>query len=473
MDYEEKRDVGLIGLAVMGENLALNMESKGYKVAVYNRTAARVDNFINGRAKGKDITGCYSIEELITCLASPRKVILMVKAGKPVDDLIEQLIPYLDEGDIIIDGGNSHFCDTERRTKEIEARGLRFIGTGISGGEEGALKGPSIMPGGSYSAWSHVKDIFQSIAAKAGKDNAPCCDWIGRGGAGHYVKMVHNGIEYSDMELISEAYFLLKNLMYKGPEEMADIFEQWNKGPLNSYLIEITVDILRKKDPETGNFLVEMILDKARQKGTGMWTSQSALELGVPVPDIASAVFSRYLSSMKDERKVASKGLSGPDLRCVSSKKGLLEAIRDALYASKIVSYAQGFSLLKRASSEYGWEIDLSKVALMWRGGCIIRAALLDDISDAFTQNPDLSNILIAPKFSETLKGLQSTWRHAVTEAIKQGIPVPGLCSALSYYDGYRSANLPANLIQAQRDYFGAHTYERVDRAGICHTKWV
>ncbi len=467
-------DIGLIGLAVMGENLVLNMESRGYTVAVYNRTTSKVDELLAGRAKGKKFIGTHSIAEFAASLKTPRKLMCMVKAGPAVDDLIEQLIPHLDKGDIIIDGGNSFFPDTIRRTQYLESKGFRFLGVGVSGGEEGALKGPSIMPGGSVSAWPELKSIFQAIAAKVGPNNdIPCCDWVGNDGAGHYVKMVHNGIEYGDMQLICEAYAMMKNLLGMTPPEMSEVFAKWNKGPLDSYLIEITRDILAKKDAETGKWLVDVILDKAGQKGTGKWTSQNALDLGIPIPVMMEAVVARSLSALKDQRVAASKQIAAPALRKPENKEKFLQAIHDALYASKIMSYAQGFQLLRAAAEEYKWDLNYGSVALLWRGGCIIRAQFLQEIKQAFDQEPGLMNLVLAPYFQKVLKGGEANWRWAVSEAVLSGIAVPAFTSALSYYDGYRSADLPANLLQAQRDYFGAHTYERIDKPGVFHTEWL
>jgi len=467
-----KADIGLIGLAVMGENLAMNMESKGFTVAVFNRTVEKVSAFIEGRAKGKNIIGTYSVEELVNSLKKPRKIMLMVKAGKPVDDFIELLIPYLDKGDIIIDGGNSHFPDTIRRTKYLEEKGLLYIGTGVSGGEEGALKGPSLMPGGSPEAWLHVKDIFQAIAAKV-EDGTPCCDWVGENGAGHFVKMVHNGIEYGDMQLICEAYHLMKDLLGMTADEMHEVFREWNEGELNSYLIEITRDILAYKD-EDGEPLIDKILDTAGQKGTGKWTAIAALDEGIPLTLIGEAVFARCLSAMKDERVTASKVLSGPTPKYTGDRNAMIEDIRKALYASKIVSYAQGFTLMRAAAKTYGWNLNYGGIAMMWRGGCIIRSRFLGKIKEAFDRNPDLTNLLLDPFFREKVENAQDSWRRVVSAAVMNGIPVPAFASALCYYDGYRSERLPANLLQAQRDYFGAHTYERVDRprGEYFHTNW-
>ncbi len=467
-----KADIGLIGLAVMGENLVMNMESKGFTVAVYNRTTEKVTNFIEGRAKGKNIIGTYSIQELVDNLKKPRRVMLMVKAGKPVDDFIDMIIPYLEPGDIIIDGGNSHFPDTIRRTKYVEEKGLLYIGTGVSGGEEGALKGPSMMPGGSPAAWPHVKDIFQSICAKA-PDGSPCCDWVGENGAGHFVKMVHNGIEYGDMQLICEAYHLMRDLLGMSADEMHQVFAEWNEGELNSYLIEITRDILAVKD-EDGQPLVDKILDTAGQKGTGKWTGIAALDEGVPLTLIGEAVFSRCLSAMKDERVAASKVFSGPKPKYEGDRKAFIDDIRKALYASKIVSYAQGYILMRSAAKTYGWNLNYGGIALMWRGGCIIRSVFLGKIKEAFDKNPELTNLLLDPFFKENIEAAQESWRRVCSTALLNGIPIPAFTSALCYFDGYRSEKLPANLLQAQRDYFGAHTYERVDRnrGEYFHTNW-
>ncbi len=467
-----KADIGLIGLAVMGENLVMNMESKGYTVAVFNRTVSKVTKFVEGRAKGKNIIGTQSLEELVANLKKPRKVMLMVKAGKPVDDFIELLIPHLEPGDIIIDGGNSHFPDTIRRTKYVEDKGLLYIGTGVSGGEEGALRGPSLMPGGSPAAWPHVKPIFQSIAAKV-EDGSPCCDWVGEDGAGHFVKMVHNGIEYGDMQLICEAYHLMKDLLGMTPDEMHEVFKEWNEGELNSYLIEITRDILLQKD-EDGAPLVDKILDTAGQKGTGKWTGITALDEGIPLTLIGEAVFSRCLSAMKEERVAASKILQGPKPNFNGDKKAFIEDIRKALYASKIVSYAQGYTLMRSAAKTYGWHLNYGGIALMWRGGCIIRSTFLGKIKEAFDKNPELPNLLLDPFFKEKVESCQDGWRKVCATALTNGLPVPAFTTALCYYDGYRCERLPANLLQAQRDYFGAHTYERVDkpRGEFFHTNW-
>jgi len=469
---KEKADIGLIGLAVMGENLVLNMENNGYTVAVYNRTVEKVEKFVNGRGKGKNFIGATSVEEFVAALERPRKVMLLVKAGKPVDDFIEMLLPHLEAGDIIIDGGNSHYPDTIRRTKYVEEKGLLFIGTGVSGGEEGALKGPSIMPGGSDAAWPHVKEIFQSISAKV-EDGSPCCDWVGSDGAGHFVKMVHNGIEYGDMQLISEAYFLMKNLLGMDADEMHDVFREWNEGELDSYLIEITRDILGFRD-EDGEPLLEKILDTAGQKGTGKWTGISALDLGIPLTLIGESVFARCLSALKDERVKAAKVLSGPAIDFKGDKATFIEYIRQALFASKIVSYAQGFTLLKEAAKEYNWNLNYGDIALMWRGGCIIRSAFLGDIKAAFDADNDLSNLLLNDFFKEKVEASQQGWRKVCAVALENGIPIPAFTSALCYFDGYRTERLPANMLQAQRDYFGAHTYERLDkpRGEFFHTNW-
>ena len=468
-----KADIGIVGLAVMGENLILNMESKGFTVACYNRTVSKVDRFLSGRAKGKKIVGAHSIEELVDALARPRKVMLMVKAGQPVDDFIELLLPHLQEGDIIIDGGNSFYGDTIRRTHHVQSKGLLYIGTGVSGGEEGALLGPSIMPGGSVEAWPHVKPIFQAIAAKVA-DGTPCCDWVGSDGAGHYVKMVHNGIEYGDMQMIAEAYFLMKHLLGMSPMEMHGVFREWNEGELNSYLIEITADILAHVDDETGKPMVDLILDTAGQKGTGKWTSQSALDMGTPAPTVAEAVFARFMSAVKAERVAASKVLEGPEPAFDGDRAMLIEEIRQALYASKICSYAQGFQLMRAAAEEHGWDLDFGGIALIWREGCIIRAQFLERIKEAYDEDAGLANLLLAPYFKAAIDRSQTAWRRVVAVAAQNGIPVPAFGSALAYYDSYRNARLPANILQAQRDYFGAHTYERVDkpRGEFFHTDW-
>jgi len=465
-------DIGLIGLAVMGENLVMNMENKGHSIAVYNRSSYKVKNFVEGRAKGKNIIGTYSIEELVTNLKKPRKVMIMVKAGKSVDDLIEQLIPFLEKGDIIIDGGNSYFKDTIRRNKYVEEKGFLYIGAGISGGEEGALKGPSIMPGGSLEAWPFVKPIFKAIAAKV-DDSGICCNWIGSGGAGHYVKMVHNGIEYGDMQLICEAYQLMRDLLKMTPEEMHQAFKSFNEGDLNSYLIEITSDILKFKD-EDNEVLLDKILDSAGQKGTGKWTSISALDEGNPLTLISEAVFARCLSAMKDERVEASKVILGPKAKFNGDKKAFLKDIENALYAAKIVSYTQGYSLMMAAAKTYDWKLNFGEIALMWRGGCIIRSSFLGKIKEAYDKNPQLKNLLLDPFFHGKVQEAQAGFRRVVSAAVLNGIPIPTLSAALSYFDSYRCKNLPANLLQAQRDYFGAHTYERVDkeRGEFFHTNW-
>lgn len=467
-----KSDIGLIGLAVMGENLVLNMESKGFQVTVYNRTVQKVDDFLAGRAKGKKIIGAHSIEELVKSLKRPRKIMIMVKAGGAVDEMINTLIPYLEKGDIIIDGGNTHFPDTNRRTAYVESKGLLYIGTGVSGGEEGALIGPSIMPGGSKAAWPEVKPIFQAIAAKV-DDGTPCCDWVGENGAGHFVKMVHNGIEYGDMQLICEAYQIMRDLLKMTADEMHLVFKEWNKGDLDSYLIEITRDILAFRDTD-GKPLVEKILDTAGQKGTGKWTAVAALDQGIPLTLIGEAVFARCLSAVKEERVKASKILHGPDPVFSTDKKVFIDNLKDALYASKIVSYAQGYSLMRAAASEYNWDLNYGGIALMWRGGCIIRSAFLGKIKEAFVINPAITNLLIDPFFSEEVDKAQKGWRNVVAASATNGIPVPAISSALGYFDGYRCEKLPQNLLQAQRDYFGAHTYERTDkpRGEFFHTNW-
>ncbi len=465
-------DLGLIGLAVMGENLVLNMEDHGFRVAVFNRTTSKVDEFL-ARNPGRRLHGAHSIAELCSLLSKPRKVMLMVKAGAPVDEFIQSLVPHLERGDVIIDGGNSHFPDTIRRTRDLEAKGFLFIGTGVSGGEEGARHGPSIMPGGSYAAWPLVKPVFQAIAAKVGRDNTPCCDWVGSDGAGHYVKMVHNGIEYGDMQLICEAYFLMKHSLGMSAAEMHEVFAEWNRGELDSYLIEITRDILAKHDDLTGAPLVDKILDKAGQKGTGIWTSQSALTLGVPAPTIVSAVLARAISAIKGERVEASKSLRGPDSKHRGDRSQFLRAIHDALYSSKICSYAQGYALIAAAAAEYKWDLNFGSIALLWRGGCIIRARFLERIKDAFDRNQKLKNLLLDPFFKDVIDRNQENWRLVVSQAVQLGVPAPAFSSALAYYDSYRRDTLPANLLQAQRDYFGAHTYERIDREGIFHTEWL
>jgi 6-phosphogluconate dehydrogenase len=466
-------DIGLIGLAVMGENLVLNMESHGFSVAVFNRTTSKVDNFINGRAKGKNIKGTHSIEELIKSLKRPRKVMIMVKAGKPVDDNIEQIITFLEKGDIIIDGGNSYFPDTIRRTKYVEEKSFLYVGTGVSGGEEGALRGPSIMPGGSNEAWPYVKPIFQSIAAKVA-DGTPCCEWVGSDGAGHFVKMVHNGIEYGDMQMIAESYAIMNRVLGLSPDQMQPIYTEWNKGELDSYLIQITADIMGKKDDETGKPMLDIILDTAGQKGTGRWTSQEALNLGVPAPTVVQAVMARAISFIREERMAASKILPEPKAKFKGNHKEFVEMVRQALYASKICSYAQGFQIMRTAAKDYEWDLNYGSIALMWREGCIIRAQFLGKIKQSFDKNPNLPNLLMDDYFRSAIEKSQVSWRKVVATAVEVGIPVPAFSSALAYYDSYRSERLPANLLQAQRDYFGAHTYERVDkpRGEFFHTNW-
>ncbi|GGA66238.1 6-phosphogluconate dehydrogenase, decarboxylating [Edaphobacter acidisoli] len=466
-------DIGLIGLAVMGQNLVLNMNDHGYKVAVYNRTTSKVDDFINNEAKGTKVVGTHSAQELCASLKTPRRVMLMVKAGDVVDQTIEHVLPYLEKGDILIDGGNSLYTDTNRRTKALAEKGILFVGTGVSGGEEGARFGPSIMPGGNKAAWPHVKEIFQAIAAKV-EDGTPCCDWVGEDGAGHYVKMVHNGIEYGDMQLIGEAYQLLKDGLGLGADELAGIFAEWNKGELDSFLIEITAEIFAKKD-EDGKPLVDKILDTAGQKGTGKWTAISALDLGQPVTLIGESVFARCLSALKDERVAASKVLEGPaKTKTVADKKEFIEDVRRALYCSKVISYAQGYMLLRAAEKEMGWNLNMGGIALMWRGGCIIRSVFLGNIKAAYDKNPQLSNLLLDSFFSGALNKYHQSWRKALVHAVEIGVPTPAFSTALAFYDGYRTDRLPANLLQAQRDFFGAHTYERVDkpRGEFFHTNW-
>ena len=474
-------DFGLIGLAVMGENLALNIESRGYKVAVFNRTTEKVDDLINGRAKGKNFIGCHSIEELVKKVKKPRKIMMMVKAGQPVDDLIEQLLPHLTKGDVLIDGGNEHYTNTERRTQYVESKKLLYVGTGVSGGEEGALKGPSLMPGGSEKAWPLVKEIFQSIAAKVGPNNdIPCCEWVGPRGAGHYVKMVHNGIEYGDMQLICEAYLMLKEGGGLSNDELYDVFDEWNRGELQSYLIEITRDIFSAKDDQGGkDYLVDKILDVAGAKGTGKWMSQLALDLGVPSTMVTEAVYARALSAMKQARVNSSKVLKGPTPFSsgvnIHDRKSFIEAVRQALYASKICSYAQGFVQLQAAAKEHDWPLNYGDIALLWRGGCIIRAQFLERIKEAFDERPDLENLLLHPYFTEATAKAQGAWRQALVTATLMGLPVIEFGNALSYYDSVRRERLPANLLQAQRDYFGAHTYQRVDKPleQKFHSEWL
>ncbi len=464
-------DLGLIGMAVMGQNLVLNMSDHGCTVAVYNRTTSRVDNFIENRAQGRDIIGTHSIEELISALKRPRRVMLMIKSGKPVDLVIDQLLPHMEDGDIIIDGGNSNYKDTMRRTEYVESKGLLYIGTGVSGGEEGARHGPSIMPGGSPEAWPHVKSILQDIAAKV--DGVPCCDWMGEDGAGHYVKMTHNGIEYGDMELISESYFILKHLLGMTNEEMHQVFADWNEGKLDSYLIEITRDILGFKDGD-GAYAIDYILDTAGQKGTGKWTAVSSLEMGIPLTLITEAVQARFLSALLEERKAAAEVLSGPEPSFDGDRESFVQDLHNALYASKIISYTQGFMLLRAAAEEYDWNLEFGNIAKVWRGGCIIRSAFLGNIMEAFDKNSDLVNLLLDDYFQAEVEAAQAGWRRVVATAVQQGLPVPSLASALSFYDGYRRERVSANMIQAQRDYFGAHTYERVDRprGEHFHTNW-
>ena len=474
---EPKADIALIGLAVMGQNLILNMNDHGNVVAAFNRTISKVDEFLAKEAKGTNVIGAHSIEEMVSLLKRPRRVMLMVKAGKPVDEFIDHLLPLLEPGDIIIDGGNSLFEDTNRRAKYVESKGLLYIGTGVSGGEEGARHGPSIMPGGSPAAWPHVKPIFQAIAAKV-DDGAPCCDWVGENGAGHYVKMVHNGIEYGDMQLICEAYHILKNGLGMTADEMHPVFKEWNEGELESYLIEITRDILAYKDTD-GQPLVDKILDTAGQKGTGKWTVQNSAELGIPITLISEAVYARCVSALKEDRVKAARKLKGPrpalsQARKPEAKKQFIDDIRDALYASKIISYTQGYMLMRAAAQEYKWNLNYGGIALMWRGGCIIRSRFLGEIKRAFDKNPKLSNLMLDNFFKKAIKQCQRGWRNAVATAAKKGIPVPAFSTALAFYDGFRSERLPANLLQAQRDYFGAHTYERVDkpRGEFFHTNW-
>jgi len=465
-------DIGVIGLAVMGENLVLNMESKGFTVAVYNRTTAVTEKFVQGRAKGKNIAGSGTMEQFVRALKRPRKAMIMVKAGAPVDAVIGQLAPLFEKGDVIIDGGNSLFTDTQRRCKELEGKGIHFVGMGVSGGEEGALKGPSLMPGGPRPSWDIIAPIFRKIAAQV--DGEPCCRYMGPDGAGHYVKMVHNGIEYGDMQLICEAYAILKDVLGLGASELGDIFDDWYKGELNSYLIEITAKIFRKIDPETGKPLVDVILDKAGQKGTGMWTLQSAIAQAVVISTINAAVEERVLSSRKEERVAASKILPQPKPKKFSGdKKQLVDAVRNALYASKIVSYAQGMELLGAASKQYNWNLNFGDIATIWRGGCIIRAIFLNRIVEAYGRDPNLHNLLLDPYFTDIIAKTQDNWRVAVSTAAQHGVAVPAFSASLAYFDSYRQARLPHNLLQAQRDFFGAHTYERVDKPGVFHTEWM
>ena len=466
-----KQQIGVIGLAVMGKNLAFNIESRGYSISVYNRSKEKTEDMMK-EAEGKNVYPAYTMEDFVASLEKPRKILLMVKAGGPTDATIEQLKPLLDKGDIVIDGGNTFFRDTQRRNDELSKLGIHFIGTGVSGGEEGALTGPSIMPGGQQEAYELVAPILKAISAKV--DGDACCTYIGPDGAGHYVKMVHNGIEYGDMQLISEVYFLLKHVVGLSAEELHEVFAEWNKGELDSYLIEITADIFKKYDEETGKPMVDVILDKAGQKGTGKWTSQSALDLGVPLPIITESVFARYISSLKDERTAASKLLSGPSISAFDGDKAIyIESVRKALYMSKICSYAQGFAQMKAASEEYNWNLSYGEIAMIFRGGCIIRAQFLQKIKDAFDRDANLNNLLLDPYFKDIVEGYQGALREVVSSAVLNGIPVPGLSAALSYFDSYRTETLPANLIQAQRDYFGAHTYQRVDKEGTFHTEWM
>jgi len=471
-----KADIGLIGLAVMGQNLVLNMNDHGFTVAVFNRTVSKVDAFLDSGAKGTKVIGAHSIEELVGALKKPRRIMLMVQAGKPVDDFIELLLPHLEPGDIIIDGGNSNYNDSIRRTAYVESKGLLFIGTGVSGGEEGARRGPSIMPGGSPPAWPHVKPIFQAVAAKVKRPDGgedPCCDWVGENGAGHYVKMVHNGIEYGDMQLICETYYLMREGLGMTSDQMYEVFARWNTGKLDSYLIEITRDILGYKD-EDGQPLLDKILDAAEQKGTGKWAGISALEMGIPLTMVVEAVLGRALSSLKDERVAASKVLSGPEPNITTDQKDFIDDLEQALYASKLMSYTQGYMLFRAAAKEYKWNLNYGGIALMWRGGCIIRSVFLGKIKEAFDKNSNLSNLLLDPYFTEQVVTAQPGWRRVVAMAVRKGIPVPAMSSALAFFDGYRRESLPANLLQAQRDYFGAHTYQRVDkpRGEYFHTNW-
>ena len=468
-----KADIGLIGLAVMGENLALNMANNGFTVAVYNRNTDVVKNFVDGRGKDKSFIGCSSLEEMCKNLKRPRRVMMMIRAGSAVDQVIEQVIPFLEPGDIIIDGGNSHYPDSDRRYESLKAKGLHFIGAGISGGEEGALKGPSIMPGGSEEAWPHVKPIFQKIAAKVA-DGTPCCDWVGPSGSGHFVKMVHNGIEYGDMQLICEAYHLMRDIGGLGNTDLKEVFTDWNKGELDSFLIEITSQIFGKIDEETGKHVVDVVMDTAGQKGTGKWTAIIALDLGMPLTLIGEAVFARCLSSLKDERTKASKVLNGPKPKVEGDKGAFINDTRDALFCSKIVSYAQGFTLMAAAAKDFGWKLNYGAIALMWRGGCIIRSKFLQNIKEAFDRDPNLANLLLDPYFKESIDAGQAGWRRIIASGAMNGVPTPTFSSALGYYDGYRLERLPANLLQAQRDFFGAHTYERTDkpRGEFFHTNW-
>ncbi|MFB7033576.1 NADP-dependent phosphogluconate dehydrogenase [Bacillus altitudinis] len=466
-----KQQIGVVGLAVMGKNLALNIESRGFSVSVYNRSSSKTEEFLQ-ESQGKNVVGTYSIEEFVQSLETPRKILLMVKAGAATDATIQSLLPHLEKGDILIDGGNTYYKDTQRRNQELAESGIHFIGTGVSGGEEGALKGPSIMPGGQKEAHELVKPILEAISAKV--DGEPCTTYIGPDGAGHYVKMVHNGIEYGDMQLISESYFILKHVAGLSAGELHEVFSEWNKGELDSYLIEITADIFTKVDEETNQPLVDVILDKAGQKGTGKWTSQSSLDLGVPLPIITESVFARFISAMKDERVEASRLIQGPEpTQSAEDKQALIEAVRKALFMSKICSYAQGFAQMKAASDEYNWDLKYGEIAMIFRGGCIIRAAFLQQIKEAYDRNPELKNLLLDPYFKDIVESYQSSLRKVISLAVEQGVPVPSFSSALAYFDSYRTAVLPANLIQAQRDYFGAHTYERTDKEGVFHTEWM
>ncbi len=468
-----KADIGLVGLAVMGENLVMNMESKGFTVAVYNRTTEKVTNFVEGRAKGKNIIGALNVKDFVNSLKKPRRIMIMVKAGKPVDATIDQLIPHLEEGDIIIDGGNSHFPDTIRRAQYVESKGLLYIGTGVSGGEEGALNGPAIMPGGSEAAWPHVKDIFTAISAKAGEDQSPCCIWIGKDGAGHFVKMVHNGIEYGDMQLICETYAVMKDILGMTNDEIHKTFTRWNEGRLDSYLIEITRDIMGYKD-EDGNYVVDEILDTAGQKGTGKWTSQSALDEGVALTLISEAVFSRCLSALKEQRVAAAQQLQKKKLDVKIDREAVLKDLEEALFCSKVVSYAQGYSLMATAAETFGWTLDMGGIAMIWRGGCIIRSAFLNEIKKSFEADPNLANLMLAPYFKDVLDKGQEAWRRIITLGISSAVAVPAMSSALAYFDGYFTDRLPANLLQAQRDYFGAHTFEKLGhpRGEFFHVNW-
>ncbi len=466
-------DFGLIGLGVMGENLLLNVERNGFTASVYNRTTEKVDRFVEGRGKGKNFIGCHSIEEFVASLKKPRKAMILVKAGKPVDMVIEQLLPHLEKGDIIIDGGNSYWPDSTRRCRELKEKGILFVGTGVSGGEEGALWGPSLMPGGHEDAWPEIKPIFQAVAADVNETEV-ACDWVGDEGAGHFVKMVHNGIEYGDIQVICEAYHLMRDLLGMPVEEISDVFDRWNNGVLDSYLIEITRDILKVKDDESGKPMIDLVLDAAGQKGTGRWTVRDGMELGQPITLIAEAVFSRNLSAMKDERTEASKLLDAPPRTEIPAKEDFLPALENAVFASKLVSYAQGFGMMDAAAKAHGWKLNKGAIALMWRAGCIIRSRFLGDIRDAFEQDPDLNNLMLAPFFREKIQNAEAGWRRVVATAALNGVPVPAFSTALAYYDGYRSERLPANLLQAMRDYFGAHTYERADRprGEFFHTNW-